>query len=94
MTIKARNQYSNELKREAVVLVVEQGLSVKEAAQHIGVPANYISRWKQRFLTADDTLLSCEERRELEELRKENKRLRMERDILKKAAAFFASHGR
>ena len=46
MTTKTRNQYSDELKREAVSLVVEQGFSVKEAAQHIGVPANYISRWK------------------------------------------------
>ena len=81
-------RYSREFKAEAVGLVVEQGYSVAEAARNLGVNANMLSRWKQEF---EGSAPSVDEKSELARLRAENKRLRMEREILKKAAAFFAN---
>ena len=88
---RKRRTHSEEFKREAVKLVSEQQLSVAEAARNLGIHANLLRSWKQRFeAEAGDTLLTEDERMEMARLRAENRRLRMERDILKKAAAFFA----
>jgi transposase len=81
-------RYSREFKEEAVNLVVGQGYSIAEAARSLGVNANMLGRWKQEF---DGSAPSVDEKSELARLRKENKRLLMEREILKKAAAFFAN---
>jgi transposase len=70
-----------------VNLVLVQGYSVAEAARNLGINANMLGRWKQEF---EGTAPSGDEKAELARLRKENKRLLMEREILKKAAAFFA----
>ena len=87
---KKRGKYrrhSREFKEEAVGLIVEQGYSVAEASRNLGINANMLSRWKREF---EGSAPSVDEKAELTRLRKENKRLRMEREILKKAAAFFA----
>jgi transposase len=73
-------------------LVNQQGYSVPEAAKSLGVDANSIRGWIKKFsgeqgmAPAGEGAIAAELRR----LRKENARLRIERDILKKAAAFFA----
>ena len=86
--------YSAEFKEEAVKLVTEQGYSVAQAAASLGVRSNVLYRWKQQQEQAKgDSLLSVEEQAELLSLRKEVKRLRMEKEILKKASAFFAQEG-
>lgn len=85
---KAKRVLSEAFKREAVQLVTDKGYSVREAAEQMNVPDNYIRRWKKKY--ACDALPE-DEHAELKRLRKENKRLRMEQEILKKAAAFFAS---
>jgi transposase len=90
MANSKRRQHSDEFKREAVRLVTEQGYSVAEAARNLGVNPNLLRTWKQK-VEADEESLTEGERMELGRLRAENKRLRMERDILKKAAAFFAN---
>ena len=73
-------------------LVTEQGLSASEAARNLDIGANLLRRWKSKFENeSEDSSLGDNERVELARLRAENKRLRMERDILKKATAFFAS---
>ena len=60
-----------------------------EAAKSLGVAANLLYRWKQQFEDQQQgQLLNVNEREELKRLRKENKNLRMEKDILKKASAF------
>ena len=83
--------YTQEFKREAVALVTEQGYSVAEAARSLGVNANLLYKWKeQQEAQASGAALSLDEREELKKLRAENKRLRMEKEILKKASAFFA----
>jgi transposase len=84
-------QYSKEFKEEAVALVREQGYSVPEAAKSLGIASNMLYRWKERFESQlEGKVLSEDERTELKQLRKENKTLRMEKEILKKASAFFA----
>tara|TARA_R110002072_G_scaffold33030_3_gene100200 strand:+ start:1511 stop:1804 length:294 start_codon:yes stop_codon:yes gene_type:complete len=83
--------YSKEFKEEAVSLVNDQGYSVNEAAEAVGVNPNQIYNWKKQLEEqANGTLLNDNERIELLKLRAENKRLKMEKDILKKASAFFA----
>jgi len=88
---RAYRQHSPEFKQEAVALITEQGYSVVHAAESLGIRANLLYRWKQQI---DDeqagTRLTGDERAELLRLRKENKLLKLEKDILKKASAFFA----
>lgn len=89
---RRRRRHSDEFKREAVKLVLDQNLSVSEAARNLGIHPNLLRTWKERFEAEhDDTSLTEDERMEIARLRAENRRLRMDRDILKKAAAFFAN---
>ncbi len=92
MSKSKRRKHSDEFKREAVNLVIGQGYSVAAAARNLGVNENLLRTWKKKF-EADqvDASLTEDERMELGRLRAENRRLRMERDILKKATAFFAN---
>ena len=90
-----RKKYTLEFKKEASKLVLEQGYSRAEVARNLGVSVTNINRWVGASNTSMqpkkmDFVLNSD-RVELEQLRKENKRLKMEREILKKAAAFFAN---
>ena len=88
---RAYKQYSKEYKDEAVALIKEQGYSVPEAAKSLGIASNMLYRWKEQIESQrEGKTLSVDEREELKLLRKENKNLRMEKEILKKASAFFA----
>lgn len=90
-TKRVNRTYSQEFKQEAVALVVEQGYSVAEAARSLGVNANLIYKWREVIeAQTNGSALGATEREELKQLRAENKRLRQEREILKKASAFFA----
>ena len=89
--VASRRQYTPEFKAEAVKLVTEKGLTQAEAARDLGVAESVLGRWMQSVRrTASPDALSGQERDELAQLRRENGILRKERDILKKAAAFFA----
>ena len=85
-----RKRYSEAFRLEAVRLVQTSDQRITEIAKHLGVTAKTLHEWVrlQRPLAPDR--LSGDERTELERLRREVTQLRMERDILKKAAAFFA----
>lgn len=88
---EARKKFTNEFKKEAVLLVTEQGYSFAQAAEAVGVREDYIRRWQSIFnKQAEPKSLSPQERDELHRLRRENKQLKMEKEILKKASAFFA----
>jgi transposase len=90
-TKRVKKTYTTEFKEEAVSLVLDQGYTVTEAANSLGVTTKVIYNWKQKIeAQKSGELLSDDERTELIKLRKENKRLLMEREILKKASAFFA----
>jgi transposase len=77
-----------------VKLVTEQGHGVAEEAASLGIHANLLTSWKRKFAEQENSSLEASERAELERLREENRRLKMERDILKKATAFFAKESR
>ena len=84
-------QYPKEFKEEAVALVREQGYSVAEAAKSLGIATNMLYKWKEKIEALESgQALDEDERTELKRLRKEVKDLRMEKEILKKASAFFA----
>lgn len=92
MTAKrSYKQYPQEFKEEAVALVIEQGYSVPEAAKSLGVATNLLYRWKDKQEHSNGkSSLAETEQEELKRLRQEVKTLRMEKEILKKASAFFA----
>jgi transposase len=95
MMAEKRQTYTAEFKHEAVRLVTVQGYGVAEAARHLGINATMLGRWKREQEAREDRAFPgngrlSPEAEELHRLREENKRLRMEREILIKAAAFFA----
>ena len=89
----ARKVYPTEFKKETLALIKEQGYTVKEAAEAAGIQEQLIYKWQKALDSAsNDDSLTSDERQELLKLRRENKRLKMEQEILKKASAFFAKH--
>lgn len=86
-----RRQYPRAFKEEAVALVTEQGYSAVKAADAVGITASLLYKWKDA-LEAEKSggVLGEDEREELKRLRKENRELKLEKEILKKASAFFA----
>lgn len=89
--MEQKRQFTAEFKREAVALVLEQNYTPARAAQALGVNPKTLHTWVQiaRQQPADNEL-NPNEREELYRLRRENKELRIEKEILKKASAFFA----
>jgi transposase len=90
---RTRPPYPEEFKREAVEFVRLTGRSIRQAAEDLGISEVSLRNWvKQADADAGRRPggLSSDEREGLQRLRRENRTLRMEREILKKAAAFFA----
>jgi|APSaa5957512622_1039677.scaffolds.fasta_scaffold69293_1 transposase len=90
-----RKKYSKQFKIDAVQLVTEQGYNASEAARSLGINAGVLRRWKKQLLSGDEHNFPgngkmSPEKEELIKLRKEVKQLKMEKEILKKATAFFA----
>ena len=98
MTQKRKN-YTAEFKLEAVRLVTEQGYSMSQAARNLDININMLRRWKHQINEQGQDAFPGKgrllpEQEELYRLREENKRLRMEREILKKTVTFFANESR
>lgn len=93
--MSTRRTFSREFKIEAVRLITERGVSVRQASRDLDVGETVLRRW-MRELSADPQQafpgqgVMKPEQAEIERLRKEVAKLKMERDILKKAAAYFA----
>ena len=87
---RSRARYSREFKAEAVRLVRSSSDTVAKIARDIGVTQQSLRTWVQAAQPQSSPPLTDDERSELQRLRQENRQLRMERDILKKATAFFA----
>lgn len=91
----AKRVFSREFKLEAVRLVKSRGVSIAQASRDLGVHANVLRKWV-REEAADPTHAfpgagqMKPEQAEIEKLKREVAKLKMERDILKKAAAYFA----
>ena len=90
---RARRQFTDEFKASAVRLVLDEGKTVSAAARDLDLTETALREWVKRARadrTHGRTGLTTAEREELADLKKEVRELRMERDLLKKAAAFFA----
>jgi transposase len=90
-----RRRFAREFKLEAVKLVRERGVSVAQAARDLDVHENMLRKWVKELATEPQHAFPGEgqmkpEQLELERLRREVIKLKAERDILKKAAAYFA----
>lgn len=89
---KKRRQFSQEFKREAVRLVTQKRVPLKQVAEDLGIHVSLLGQWKKQYLEEDpdrDALIA-----ENRELRKKLKIAEMEREILKKATAFFAKESK
>lgn len=99
MSEQNKRSYTPEFKKDAVRLVTEQGYKVAEAARNLGIHPSLLQRWKIEMASGEPNAFPGKgrlspEQEELKRLRKENQRLKMERDILKKATAFFANESK
>ena len=92
----ARN-YNKEFKVKACELVLKEGIAKKVVAEKLGIHVSILYRWIDEYKTYENDAFVGKghlhkEDAELKKLRKENEQLKMENDILKKAAAYFAKH--
>ena len=94
--MEPRKHYTKEFKLDAVSLVLDQGLTIAEAARSLGIRANMLGRWV-RESRADNNGQAFRgngkltpDQEEIRRLKIENKQLKLERQILKEAAVFFA----
>jgi len=91
-----RGRYTKEFRQEAVKLVIEDKLSWSEAARRLSLPTSTLANWVKAYKSGKLGDISktyrplTEVEMELSRVKKENAELRMERDILKKATAYFA----
>jgi transposase len=94
---QARKKYTQAYRDEAVELVISSGRPIAEIARDLGINEAMLGNWVHRSKKSgesEEKPLDIDERAELKELREENRQLRMERDFLKKAAAWFASESK
>jgi transposase len=92
---KRRKNYSREFKKEAVALITDKGYSIAEASRNLGVEYSVLRRWKMQLADDPQNAFPGKGRQhpadqELRNLKKELERVKEERDILKKALAYFA----
>jgi len=89
--LRSRRSFTDEFKRDAVALVIDEGRRVIDVARSLGVGEGTLGNWvrQARIDRGERAGLTTSEKTELAELRKENARLRMERDLLKRATAFW-----
>ena len=89
-----RKSYTPKYRREAAHLVIDTGRTIAEVARDVGVGEALLGRWvaiERSRMDDPPEAMDVNERAELERLRRENAELRMDREFLKKAAAFFAT---
>jgi len=96
---RQRRNFTSDFKIQAVKLVVEQGLSRSKVAEDLGVSAAQIGKWVIDYQARGDLAFPGNGRlspqdQQIRDLEVENRQLKMERDLLKKATAFFANQGR
>ncbi len=91
--MEKRRKFSKEYRDEAVKMVIETSRPIAEVARDLGLNEGTLGNWVaiyRREHAGEEPPMTVSERARLRELEKENRELRMEREFLKKAAAFFA----
>lgn len=95
---RKKRTFSREFKLAAVKKIVEQGLSYSEVARELSVSDGMLRNWRKAFESdgtlSKDAVNNPSIDAEVKRLREENRQLMIERDILKKATAFFAKESR
>jgi transposase len=94
---RPRRAFTDEFRAGAVRLVLDEGKTIPQVARDLDLTQSALRTWVERARadrSKGRTGLTTAEREELAKLRKENRELRMERDILKEAAVIFAKHQR
>ena len=95
MARRQRRKFTDEFKAETVRLIRESGRSVGSVARELDLTETAVREWVKRAEASGSAeTLSDDERAELRRLRQENRELRMEKEILRKATAFFAKESR
>jgi transposase len=95
MTKRYCRKFTGEFKAETVKLIKTSGRSVGSVARELNIGETVVRRWVQQANASGSAdSLSRDERTELQRLRRENQELRMEKEILRKATAFFAKESR
>jgi transposase len=97
--MNTRKKYSKEFKLDAISLVLDQGYTRVEAARNLDINVKMLCRWINEYQTDDEQAFRGNgkltlEQEEIHRLKEENRRLKMEKEILKKAAVFFAKETR
>ena len=95
MSARKRKNYNREFKLEAVRLITEKGYSIAEASRNLGVEYSVLRRWKKQLTDDPQNAFPGKGRlkaadQELRQIQRELERVKEERDILKKALAYFA----
>lgn len=85
-------RYTEEFKKEAVKQVSERGYSVAEVAERLGVCTKTLYQWRADFHGSPKEIKASDDRAEIAKLKSELNRVTEERDILKKAAKYFANN--
>jgi transposase-like protein len=96
MTRLPQGKYTSEFRIEAIKLITEQHLGITAAARQLDIPPNTLDHWYRKYKAGkleeigQNYRTLTETEIELARLKKDNARLKMENEILKKAAAYFA----
>lgn len=83
---------SKEIKEQAIKLVEEHGVKAVQVSKELGVGQSTLDRWLKEYRTSTSNGLTVDEKSELKRLRKENRKLKLEKELLKKATVYFAKH--
>ena len=85
-------RFSQDFKDEAIKLVEEHGVQVSQAASELGIGRSTLEKWLRSYRESDSNGLTISEKAELKRLREENRKLKLEKELLKKATVYFAKN--
>lgn len=93
--MSGQNQFNDDFKKDAVSQIVDRGYTVREVSERLGISTKSLYRWKAQFSKPEQVRASEEDQAaENRRLKRELARVTEERDILKKATAYFARESR
>jgi len=92
--MKKQPVYTEEFKHRAVHLIRKEGYTIAKATRNLGVATSTLDNWLKRYKEIEASDLGESDHAKLKRLEKENRELRMERDLLKEAAVYFAGESK
>lgn len=87
-----RKKIPDTVKQEAINLVEVNGIKITQVCQELGIGRSTLEKWLKEYRTTSSNGLSVNEKSELKRLRAENRILKLEKELLKKATVYFAKH--